>query len=186
MFKKQNIVPRANKLYYNWLKKKKSKWDTMKKYEKLDKEIFHICRKAEQLCRPNVSGRHKWSPQLVSAIKTLSYWRARQKYSHNNAVVRYLGRETKIEYEYQSNAEIISNIKTSRDNLTLIQKESIKHRQQHLQDLADKYAKENNISRSTAVTELMSQESAKSMFALLREKFKKNLHKTITEDMDIV
>jgi len=173
MFTKQNISTRANKLFYNWTNKKKSKWDTMKKYEKLDKEIFHICRKAEQLCRPNVSGRHKWSPKLVLAIKTLSYWRARRKYGQNNAVVQHLGKEAKIEYEYQSNAEIISHIDNSRENLTIIQQESIKHRQQHLQDLADKYAKENNISRSTAVTELMSQESAKSMFALLREKLKK-------------
>ena len=114
LFKNQNIYRRTETLFHQWLQRKWSKWDVMKKYEKLDTEIFHICRKAEKQSKPSVSGRHKWSPKLACAIKQLSYWKARMKYGSNNRVVIQLGQEADIDYEYKSTNEIQQMINVSR------------------------------------------------------------------------
>ena len=78
-FEKQNIIKRVEELYWQWQTKKSTKWEIKRTYKILDEEIYHICRKAERKCKKTVSGTYTWSPKLVQAIKTLSYWRARKK-----------------------------------------------------------------------------------------------------------
>ncbi len=46
-FKHQNIYSRMLKVSHQWKNRKKDKWEIMKRYEKLDREIFSICKKAE-------------------------------------------------------------------------------------------------------------------------------------------
>ena len=55
-----------------------------------------------------------------------------------------------------------------------IQKESIKFRQEHLQDLATNYVKQNNVSRNTAINELMAHEGIRGAFSTLKERLKSN------------
>ena len=75
-FKHQRIYDRTAKLLYQWNNKSKAIWEVMKRYEALDREIFNICCKAEKECKSTHSGKAEWSPELASAIKELSYWRA--------------------------------------------------------------------------------------------------------------
>ena len=146
-FEKQNIIRRVDELYGQWKTKKRTKWETKRKYEILDKEIFHICRLAEKKCKRTVCGTYAWSPKLVQAIKHLSYWRARKKYTKENSVVRHLGRETGIDYQWHTTEEIEQFINESRYKLQEVQEEAIENRKSHLNDLAEKYAKENKLQK---------------------------------------
>ena len=171
-FDSQNIITRAKKLYHQWRKEKKSRWDIMKTYEKLDLEIFNICRKAERDCRATMSGRHHWSPALDKAIKVLAYWRARTKYQDNNLLLMKLGNETGIIYEYYTIEELALHVESARTALQQVRKKSIEYRQKHLVDVAEEYAKANNVSKMTAIKELISHESTRQMYSILREKLK--------------
>ena len=169
-FNKQNIFERIQKLYYQWHKKKRRKWEIMKKYEKLDAEIYRICLKAEKRSKSGPHGKAEWSPALASAIKNISYWRARKKYQSENLVIKKLGTETGIAYEPVSIETIHENIWRCKQTLNEVQKNSVRHRREFLDDLAAKYAHENNLSTAQAVQELISHESIKNTFSLLREK----------------
>ncbi len=173
-FQKQNIYDRVQKLSYQWGTKRKTKWDTMKTYEILDGEIFHICKKAERGCTKTYSGRYQWSPRLVNAIKTLAYWKARLKYNTVNKLIQKLGMESGVSYDHQSDNDIRKNILQSRESLREIQSKDIQHRRDHLEAIANTYAVENNVSKANAISELISHESIRSTFSLLKEKLKQN------------
>ena len=172
-FKHQNIYRRLSKLYYQWGNRTKDKWDIMKTYEKLDSEIFHICNKAEKKCKTTFSGRYKWSPALSKAIKTLAFWKAKQKYGDKNKVLlKKLARDADIAYIDQLDENIPWNIQKSRDNLKHIQDNAVQYRRAHLEELANRYASDNNLTKANAVSELMSHESVRSLYSLLRDKLK--------------
>ena len=84
-----------------------------------------------------------------------------------------LGKVTGISYQVYSKEEIIKFIKESRDQLKKVQEQAVEHRKQHLHSLADKYAKENNLSQATVIQELISHESVRTTFEILRGKIKK-------------
>ena len=112
----------------NGKQKKRTKWEIKRLYEILDKEIYHICRKAEKKCKQTVSGKYAWSPKLSQAIKTLSYWRARKRYPTETAVVRQLGRETGVQYKQHTQEEIDVFIRESRYCLNQVQETAIENR----------------------------------------------------------
>ena len=171
-FHHQKIFDRAARLLYHWTAKVKTPWEVMKRYESLDREIYSICRKAEKECRATHSGKADWSPSLDSAIKQLSYWRARLRYKQENMVIQKLGIETGIQYERMDDNEIKIRVKQCRENLDKVQKNSVQIRQKHLESRAEQYAKDNNLSHENAVRELLSHESIKTTFLLLRDKLK--------------
>ena len=144
----------------------------MRKYEKLGAEIFAICTKAKQKCRTMVDGNHQWSPKLDKAIKEMAYWRACGKYTENNTMVTKLVEEIGLQYEFQTQDEIQKMINHSREKLTEIQINSIQYRQQHLEDLTGTYEAENNITKLTAIKELVAHESTRRIFSILQEKLK--------------
>ena len=171
-FGKQNIIHRMEKLYHHWKEKTKDKWEGMCKYEQLDREIYSICLKSEKRCLSIKRGHSDWSPALVEAIATLSYWRARQRYKENNMVVSKLGREAGIPYLSMSSLEVTKKIVNSRLALEEIQRKSVQYRQNFLDARATKYARENSLSQSQAVQELLLHKSTRNTFALLRDKLK--------------
>ena len=144
----------------------------MKLYEKLDTEIFHLCRKAERKCQSTRGGRYEWSPTLAKAIKTLTYWKARKKYAVHNRLIENLGNELEISFDFQTEDEIQHMINISRENLSKVQDKAIEHRKKFFEVKANNYAQENNLSKAKAISELISHESARSTFHLLRDKLK--------------
>ena len=171
-FQKQNIYERTNKLLHQTVTNKKAPDDIMRCYEILEKEIFHICKKAESKCRRSFSGLHQWSPKLKKAIQTLSYWRARLKYNAYHPVIQKLGLELNITFHPRKRSEIQDQIKESRKELVQIQKQSAQVRKKHLEDLAEQYSRIHNISKATAIQELLTQEEIKLMFSMLGERVK--------------
>ncbi len=171
-FDEQRIVSRVTNLYQDWTQKKCSLWDVQQTYEILDREIYYICRKGEKKCRPTRSGNRAWSPALIHAIQTLSYWKARKRYQQENALIRKLGRDTNIAFCYHTEEEIDGYINHSRHALADTKTNAIKYRQQHLETLAESYAASNNLTKANAIQELLSHESVKHTFEVLKEKLK--------------
>ncbi len=150
-FQKQRLVDRITELYRQWSSKKKDNWDVMRKYEKIDAEVYQICQKAEKQCKSAVKGKADWSPALNNAIKKISYWRACYRYRCNNAVVQKLGQELQLEFAPVELEEVRRNIVLSRQELTFIQKHSVQYRRDFLECRAEIYAQENNCSSGTAI-----------------------------------
>ena len=171
-FDKQNIVKRTQKLYKRVLLGHTDIGGLMRQYNQIDNEVFGICQKAEKLCRPTIAGRYDWSPKLAKGIKQLSYWRHRFKHNTDTPVVKKLGKELNILYINLSKTTLYQMVNDSYANLKTIQKEATKHRQEHLSELAEKYALQHNISQNTAVTELLSHEESRTVFGELKNKIK--------------
>ena len=171
-FHKQNIYERTKKLFHHTVTHAKTPNEIMRIYEVLEREIFHICKKAENKCRKTFSGTSHWSPKLKEAIQRLSYWRARLKYHAFHPVLQKLSTELNIEFQPQEVSDIKTQITKSRKELVRIQKQSALIRKQHLEDLAEQYSQIHNISKSTAIQELLTQEDIRLMFSLLGERVK--------------
>ena len=99
---------------------------------------------------------------MASAIKQLAYWRARKRQKNNTPVIQHLGKETSISYSWQSQEEIDNHINISRELIKKVQEGAIIHRKKHLNDLAEKYTRENKMAKSKAIQELIPHESIQS------------------------
>lgn len=78
-FQKQNVYERCRKLLRRVHQGQTDMKNIMKHYEKIDEEVYGICTKAEQKCKPKWAGHYEWSPDLAHAINLVSYWRLRLK-----------------------------------------------------------------------------------------------------------
>ncbi len=97
-FKGQNIFRRSMKLLRQVEDGHTDLAGIMTLYEEIDREVFGICLKAEKKCKAAWAGNYEWSPQLVTAIKRLRYWRHRVKKEEETAIVKKLGKELNIKY----------------------------------------------------------------------------------------
>ena len=172
-FEQQSIFKRAKKLLKRVNKGDNDHQNIKKKYEQLDAEIYGICIKAEKDCRKTIAGKHLWSPVLVQCIKKLNYWRYLLKNKKENTIIKEWGKELDIEYGKHTKEYIQQKIKESREELDNIQKKSVEHRKDHLQELANNYANQNNVSMNTAINELIAHEGIRNTFLNLKDKVKK-------------
>ena len=171
-FQQQNIFERSSKLQNRVLKGHTDFASIMRQYEALDKEVLGICQKAERKCRPSWAGKFEWSPALARAIKDLQYWRYRLKETDETPVTKRLGDELNIKFTPLSKLVINMMINKSRATLTEIQKDAKKHRQDHQELVAQKYAAQNNLSKHQAILELVSHEESRNTFSTLRQRLK--------------
>ena len=167
-FQQQNIYERSRTLLKRVHQGHTDMENIMKKYEALDSEVHGICTKGEQRCKARWAGKYAWSPALANAIKEISYWRLRLKHESETIVLRKLGKELDIEYTILTRERIHNKIYECKKQLKEVQQKDRQHRQDHLLELAQIYAEQNNISTQTAITELMAHEDVKATFQQLR------------------
>ena len=172
-FNKQNIFQRSRTLLRRVLQGHTDMSSIMRKYEALDREVLGICSKAEKRCKPDWAGRYEWSPKLAQAIKQLAYWRSRLKDKGNTVIREHLETELQIKYTALSDHTIHLMINESKKKLRDIQQNARTHRQAHLEELAQNYSNQNNISLNRAILELMSHEKSRTTFTALRHSLKK-------------
>ena len=186
-FDKQNIFQRSTKLLKRVTHGHTDIGSIMRQYEALDKEVFGICTKAEQKCKPTYAGKFEWSPALARAIKQLRYWRHRLRTDTKTIIVDQMGEELDIPYEQLSTFVIQQMVNISRETLKNVQKDAQQHRKNHLEELAQMYADQNNLSQQQAVIELLSHEETRETFKTLRQSLKPNHRrqmKTLWSAMD--
>ena len=130
----------------------------MTHYESLDSEVHGICSKAERKCKPKWAGHYEWSPDLAHAITQVSYWRLQLKHKEETAVIQKMGKELDVPFVSLPKDLLYSNLQSSKARLRKVQENARQYRQDHLKDLAQKYAEQNNVSTQTAITEIMAHE----------------------------
>ena len=172
LFTRQNIFERSRKLLYRVNNGHTDLDEIMKAYESLDREVYGICKKAEKKCKPEWAGRYEWSPKLACEIKTLNYWRHRLKHKEHTIVQQRAEKELNMKYVTLTDCTIHQMINDSKGRLRAIQQESRKYRQEHLEELAQNYANQNNLSVNRSILELMSHERARETFSSLRRSLK--------------
>jgi len=169
-FKKQNIFQRCTKLIRRVNEGHTDVANIMRKYEAIDKEVLGICRKAERNCKPTWAGRYEWSPKLATAIKNLRYWHYRLKHGSETILIKKMGIDLQIKYEILSPAELKNRIERSRAELAEVTTNARKYRQDHLEQVAEQYASQNNLTQQQAVLELLSHEQSKETFNILKRR----------------
>ncbi len=172
-FGEQNIFQRSKKLLSRVRQGQTDMAGIMNAYETLDREVYGICMKAEKKSRAEWAGQFDWSPALVQAIKTLTYWRYRLRNSNRTALTRNLETELGIPYVPVSKCTIHQFINDSKLKLKEIQTNSRKYRQDHLVACAQQYANQHSLSVQQAVNELIAHEEARGTFKLLSSSLKR-------------
>ena len=157
---------------YQTAKKKKKTDLIMKQYKALETEIFHICKKAERLCRKTNPANTQWSPLLVKALNTLKYWQMRLKHNKNHPTIVKLGEEAEIQYQEHTTEDILGNIKGSKEKLAEIRRNSVELHKRHLEDMAEKYEKLHNLPKARAIQEILTHKELRSMFSIMGENLK--------------
>ena len=173
-FEKQNIFKRSAKLLQRVNQGHTDLSSIMRQYEALDKEVFGICSKAEQKCKPTIAGRYEWSPTLVQAIKQLRYWRQRLRHNHSTPLIEKLGTELQIKYIKLAREIIQQHVECSKAYLKEVQTEARKYRQDHLEEVAQQYAEQHQMSKQQAIIELISHEETRNLFKNLQYSLKQN------------
>ena len=178
-FIKQNIYQRCQQLMKKAIQGSPQNVGILDLYNKLDREIYGICQKAERRCRPEWAGKYAWSPELAKAIKVVNYWRYRWKHPGEMTGIHYRGREVNIPYVPLSHVTIHQFLNDSKKNLRDVQMKARELRQHHLEELATQYAAQNNLSTQQAILELMSHEETRGMFRMLRNQIKQEDRRNI-------
>lgn len=142
----------------------------MKQYDSIDREVFGICQKAEKQCKPAWAGNYDWSPKLVTAIKHLRYGRLRVREERETAQIKRLGDELSIPYTQMSKCVWQQMANIYRAQLTEVQQNDRQYRQDHLTEVAEKYAEQNQLTTQQAIIELLTHEDTRSTFRILRQR----------------
>ncbi len=171
-FQKQNIMERSQKLMKRVVQGHTALDQIMQQYDLLDREVFGICQKAEKKCKPAWAGKFEWSPKLAKTINHLRYWRLRVNKDRETTQIKRLGEVLSIPYTQMSKCVKQQMVNIYRAQLTEVQKNDRQHRKDHLTEVAEKYAEQNQLSTQQAIIELLTHEDARSTFRILRQRLK--------------
>ena len=145
-------------------------------YEGLDEDMFRLCINAERQIRRGKTGKFMWSPSLDKAHRIANYWRNRKKAFgnvHETGIVMISKKNLDIQdLSTLSLDQVESLLKEAYVRLHKVQKNDKEYRVQYLIDMADQYAANNNISRSTAIRELLVHEELRDIYSKIGAKMK--------------
>ena len=159
------------------LQGKKTMNDYQKKlYEGIDEDMYRLCINSEKNIRKGKIGNFMWSPQLDQAHNITQYWKLRKEvYGNEYQTGVVILKAMKLDIQdsmYMTQHDVDNNLEQAYTKLNQIQKQDKEHRVQYLIDLADHYAATNNISRSTAIRELLVHEELRDTYRKIGNKMK--------------
>ena len=114
-----------------------------------------------------------WSPALDKAHEHLQYWKQRRLAfddAHKTKALLAKSIDLEIEdYGEKSLAAVISHSHKAEQQLFKVQNQDREYRVQYLLNMAEKYAMENDLSKETAIRELLCHEELRDTFRTIRE-----------------
>ena len=147
-----------------------------KLYEGIDEDMYRLCINSEKNIRKGKIGNFMWSPQLDQAHNITQYWKLRKEvYGNEYQTGVVILKAMKLDIQdsmYMTQHDVDNNLEQAYTKLNQIQKQDKEYRVQYLIDLADHYAATNNISRSTAIRELLVHEELRDTYRKIGNKMK--------------
>ena len=141
-------------------------------YEAIDRDVYRLCTNAENNLKLYTYTKFLWSPALDDAMKEVQHWKLRKKHVKDRRKSRELVKKGQEKgYGDENNTtvnEIDKALSQSYKSLHKIQKKDCAKRQEYLNELAEKYAQQNNISKKMAIRELLSHEELREMYRTIR------------------
>ena len=138
------------------------------KYEAIDRDVYRLCKNAEHSLKLHRHRKYVWSPALDEAVSEVQYWKLRKKkYNDQDETVRIVkkGEERGIADDIEHDMPTINeSLRQAYSTLRQVQKKDGERRQEFLNNMAEKYAGENKLSKEKAIRELMSHEELREMF----------------------
>ena len=115
-----------------------------------------------------------WSPALDKAHEHLQYWKKRRlafgDVAKTGALLVVADKLEIEDYVDKDLAAVISHSHEAEKQLFKIQKQDKEYRVQYLLQMAEKYAMENDLSKETAIRELLCHEEVRDTFRTIRER----------------
>ena len=171
-FKNHKIYDRMERLYEETKNQVIMTSEQIEKYEALDRDVYRLCTNAEKTIKLFPFTKYVWSPALDDAVGEVQYWKMRKKHLSNKKKTQELvtsGKSKGIDDTEKNKAHNIEDYLTQAyKSLHQVQRNDYVKRQEYLNDLAEKYAQENNLTKEQAIRELMSHEELRDMFRTIR------------------
>ena len=144
----------------------------MDRYEAIDRDVHRLCTNAEKTLKVYTNAKFLWSPALDEAVKEVQHWKMRKKHVKNNNKTMELVARSKSkglsDNRNMTKKEIDESLSDVYKTLRKIQKKDCEKRQEFLNELAEKYARDNKLSQEQAIRELLSHEELREMFRTIR------------------
>ena len=141
-------------------------------YERLDEDIFRLCKSAEKEIKLFKQQKYAWSPDLDIAYKVSQYWKLREENLGNLSKTLKLIKMSKVlgfgDTIKKNKSDIEKLKKEAFQILKKIRKKSKEKRIEFLHGLAEKYASENNMSKQKAILALLEHEEIREMYRYIR------------------
>ena len=139
-------------------------------YNKIDRDVFRLCKSAENKSVHVSSRRYAWSPKLDQAIKLERLWEKIVKigWDMTNSTILILSKEMGVEKDTKDKTEHKKILKQIKLDVHEVKNNSKQIRVQFLKDLASKYALDNNVPYEKAVRELLVHEELREIFTEIK------------------
>ena len=175
-FEIHNIFNRIESLW-NELQNKVTMTEIQQnKYEAIDNDVIRLCLNAENVLKKIRNTKYVWSPSLDTAMKLVQYWTMRLRYFRNQTktkdIIAWGIRLGAYDKSDLSEDEVNGELSHAKMMLEKVQLKDKEKRVEFLNNLADKYAADNDLDRATAIRELMDHEETRELYRIIRLKLK--------------
>ena len=165
-FVDHNVYNRMETLVEKVTVQNKMDKEDQAEYEKIDKDVFRLCRSAEKKCIHLRQHRFAWSPSLDVAMKQERLWRKVVKlgWGSGKKIIEELRIELGVERDGDTNEEHKIKWEEAKKNLKDTRDNAKDKRVDFLKKLAAQYAAANNLTQEKAVKELLAHEQIRDIF----------------------
>ena len=171
-FKTHDVFSRVEKLWEETSNQVIMTRSQIMRYEAIDRDVFRLCINAEKTLKLFKYTKYLWSPALDTAGIEVKHWKCRRQYLQDASKTAELvnrSNELGIDDKVDSTlGEINTALANAYKSLHKIQKKDCEKRQEFLSDLAEKYAKDNKMTKEQAIRELINHEELREMHRTIR------------------
>ena len=145
-----------------------------KMYEKIDRDVFRLCKNAEKKCRRLQPAPMIYSDTVVEIRSKQYVLEMARRYAKSGKRLstkqKDMAKQKGIMVDLDNKDDIREALGKIYERIEVIKENEIDHRAQFLQDLAGKYARTNNMDEAKAVEELMKHEKCRNTYRYMGEK----------------
>ena len=175
-FNNHNVYKRLEQLWCSTRGQVTMSPAQIKTYEAIDRDVYRLSTNAENGLKLHTQTKYVWSPALDEAVLDIQYWKLRKNNFDNHDKTEQLvrkGTTRGISDNTGYSLTIINDsLKEAYSTLRQIQKKDCEKRQEFLNNVAEKYANENKMTKELAIRELMSHEELRDLYRTVRMKMK--------------
>ena len=171
--KKHNIAERMKKLLMK-IDQKCPKQEIQQMYNKIDSDMFRLCKNAENKCKKLSNKNTPWSLKNMETIHKMYFLQKIARRNSNNQSATEADKKEALEMgltiNIENKIEVDETLKQIKKETKLSESKAKEYRIEFLQSQAKKYAADNHLPEAKAIEELICHEEIRDTYSTISSK----------------